>query len=301
MSSEFVIEELGGFQRRVALRGYALPHWNQAQWSETTRTKKTDYAGNPDATIQVLGYTIDDTTIQGMWMSRKLPGFVSATLGAGEIQIATARDLTNLIRRIQRGGQQLRVQWEDVVRIEDVKWSLTFEWQKDGEIPSTPRAGGGQNAGTQGVQNALNTMQDRAAQVPARTNKTFYDRFREGLTTMRNGGLQFMRRVKAATSALQTPLNDINAAISISDEIREEGLSTVSGLLDVPVSAISTSNRFVDSLKAERWRRNTGYEIDRFNGEVNTQTGILRRKKIRKPIDTITVPQDTTLRSLSTR
>jgi hypothetical protein len=314
MSSEFVIEELGGFRRRVALSGYALPHWDKAEYPEMLNTKKTVYAGNPDATIQVLGYTIDDSHFQGMWLTRHLIGFVQATYqGAGEYRIETAQDLVNLIRRIHRSGQQLRVQWEDVVRIgvmkefvpdykriEDVRWSMSFEWQKDGDVPDMPRAGGA-SIGTQGTQTALNAMQDRAAQAPASVDASYFDRFRAGLSTMRTGGLQYMRQIKEATQTLETPITYINSAISISQELGDEALSTVSGLIDVPITALKTSNRLIDTLKCERWRRNAAFEVDRFNGEVGEQTRLLRKKKVNPPLDTIVIQQDTTLRALSTR
>lgn len=315
MSSELVIEQLGGNRLSVALRGYALPHWGQASFAEKLNTKKTVYQGNPQATIQVLGYEMNDTQLGGMWMSRKLANMVTATYqGAGEIRIETAAALADFVRRMFRGGQQVRVQWENIVRIgvikefdpdykrlEDIRWTISFEWSKDAEVPNTPRSAPGVGTSTQPTQNALNTMQDQAALVPGRTNQTFFDGLRGKVTLLRNGGLQFMRRIQTATAFLALPLNEINGALSIADTLREEGLSTTSQLLDVPVTAVTTANTFIDTLKAERWRRGMATQTDRFSGEINNQARRLRKQKVKPPIDTVVCQNDTTLRLLSTR
>lgn len=315
MSSEFTIEQLGGNRLGVSLRGYALPHWGQASFLEVLNTKKTTYQGNPQATIQVLGYEMKDTEIGGLWMTRKLQGMVTATYqGAGEIRIESASALVDFVRRMFRGGQQVRVQWENVVRIgvikefnpdykriEDIRWSISFEWSKDGDVPSTPRSAPGVGVSTQPAQTALNTMQDQAALVPVRTDQTFFDGVRGRVQTMRNGGLQFMRRIQTGTALLTLPLNEINGALSVADTLRVEGLATTSQLLDVPVTAVTTSNTFIDTLKAERWRRGMSFQADRFSGEINNQARRLRKQRVKPPIDTVVCQNDTTLRSLSTR
>lgn len=132
----------------VSLTGRALPY-RPIIFTGKQRVKTTWYAGNPNATQQVMGPTEEPTTINGVWKDR--------FLGNGQ-----ARELANLFDNIRRSGAQIEMTWGAGVlagdvfghqfmrvgvismveftldRPQDVAWKVTFDWANRGERVSPP-------------------------------------------------------------------------------------------------------------------------------------------------------------------
>lgn len=146
--SSIIIEEQNlANPRRITLRGRAMPY-RGVPWGGSQETKRTYYAGNPVATLQVLGPRENDTEMEGMWKDRFLRGAVVVTSlsglgsGGGEVgQFDLAEDVVQLFHSIRRAGTLLRVQWlsetrfgvikefeADYDRAQDVRWTMSFEW-----------------------------------------------------------------------------------------------------------------------------------------------------------------------------
>lgn len=150
----FVIEELTGSRRRVELKDRALPH-KPVGWPGQQRIERTDYPGNPVATLQVLGPVEGDLEIKGKWQDRYvgsaavLTGWDSYVEDGAKL---TAEDLVSVFQALRVAGNHVEVRWGARVvrgvmkdfsphydRTDKVVWSATFEISQRGRN-ETPRA-----------------------------------------------------------------------------------------------------------------------------------------------------------------
>jgi hypothetical protein len=138
-SAGFVLELVG---RSMPYRAGA---GGSVSFGGTQRSKLTFYAGNRTASQQIIGRTIDPTTINGAWKERYL----------GEDRPI---DLVEVFEGLRDQGVQVRIFWQTIERIGiiktfrwspgdpvgglgDIKWECTFEWRSTGE-PPVPRVAG---------------------------------------------------------------------------------------------------------------------------------------------------------------
>ncbi len=131
-----VFRELTGSRRRVLLRGRALPY-QAVEFPIEMRTKRQWYAGNPEATQQVLGPELLDTEFRGMWKLRFLAGSIDAT----GLFLDTVEDVVELFYDIVRSGNKISFEWgsetrEGIMkrfvpnwdRPQDCRWAIRMEW-----------------------------------------------------------------------------------------------------------------------------------------------------------------------------
>lgn len=154
--SALTIEELEGDKRKLVLVGPGLP-FKGAEWATEQRVVTKWYPKNREATQQVLGTVEQSSQWGGVWRTTQLLGspatfFSGATSSA--IQIVQAWTLHETIDSIANGQKLLRVTWSaDEARtkvrlgriqlyrpafdtVNDIRWSLTFEWVSRGEQQS---------------------------------------------------------------------------------------------------------------------------------------------------------------------
>jgi len=109
------------------------------------------YAGNPQATIQVLGPREKDTEVKGTWKARYI-GIEVFTEGFDDLigpwDAMTPEILTQIFHRLRRAGNLLEVSWgpevrrgimagfrPDYQRVEDIGWTARFVWSQVGDAP----------------------------------------------------------------------------------------------------------------------------------------------------------------------
>lgn len=159
----YSIKELTGPGRVLVLSQRALPY-RPYTVSGSQRAKVQYYPGSPVATLQFLGASEDEATINGMWKDKYIAdgltgvgGFVnslSSFVGAGPGPMAvlngspvgTVHDLVKAVDDIRRAGQLLEVAWLSVQRrgymkkftqkwhnLHDCEWEIEFEWVAQNE------------------------------------------------------------------------------------------------------------------------------------------------------------------------
>ena len=142
----FVITELTGEKRTITMKGRGLPK-RPFTLSGSMRTDLSWYAGSPEGTLQIMGASLDPTTISGKWSDKFLSIFseeedVQAAFGTDHIAGQPVRfendrqdtaapvtisgggvgegapagfdsvgELANKIDEIRRQGQILEVKW----------------------------------------------------------------------------------------------------------------------------------------------------------------------------------------------
>ena len=189
VASTIEILELAGQQRRVVLRGAALP-FRGAAWETEMKLVTKWYAGNSfQATQHVLGAMDPPSEFNGMWRTTTLiatpPSFYNGS-GASEQLIVIASDLRDIFdgdTGIIRSGSLLSVAWasddgRSIVRqgrigsgkfshdrFDDIAWTMSFQWTGRG-------AGTGQAAQYSGddalvAQRAMSSsLNDLANEIP---------------------------------------------------------------------------------------------------------------------------------------
>lgn len=110
------IEELGGKQRTLTLRGAGLPR-RGTPWSAAQRVATTWYPGNAaQATQQVIGPMELPVQWGGVWNTTRL---ISLPPDLDGDPIVYAHDLASLLEDIFRAGAQLRVRWANRLSIRE--------------------------------------------------------------------------------------------------------------------------------------------------------------------------------------
>lgn len=194
----FVITEQTGDQRTLTLTGRALPY-RPLTFSGDQRHDLTWYPGSSVATLQLLGPEEKPTTIKGMWKDRfiaqaslpisapSLPTpftpdvtgpFATVTGPAGPAAVQNVRDLVDLVDDMRRKGQVLTVRWGSYVRQgilatfehswhtwNDVEWTMTFNWQAQGENVDAPRVASAASSAADFVQQAQDALDGAVQQA----------------------------------------------------------------------------------------------------------------------------------------
>lgn len=167
-------EQEGGV--RIVLKDRACP-FQEPEFGTEQKSKKTNYPGNPDATIQVLGWDLPSLEIEGEWNYRFLPKTI--VVDDDPEQIQTPAQACELFDRVVRSGRTVRVQWLNVVRFgilkkftpkwiraTDVKWSMTFEWSKADDSHPDPPNLPSKGFALSSLMKTLNAIEDVLALAP---------------------------------------------------------------------------------------------------------------------------------------
>jgi len=146
------LTELTGLRRKITLTDRALPYQG-VSYPGRQEVSRVDYLGSRVATLQVLGGREGPLEFNGRWKDRYIGDSVTIE-GFDDIRSPPlARDLVRAAQRIRIGGQLVRVEWEDQIRvgvvvqfeptydrIEDIGWRLRIEVAAAGSTPVAHRA-----------------------------------------------------------------------------------------------------------------------------------------------------------------
>lgn len=165
--SAFVIRELSGEKRKVTLRGRGLPK-RPFTLSGSMRSDLTWYAGSAEGTLQIMGASLDPTTITGKWSDRFISENseeeeVIAAIGTNGIAgqpvrgdrkgtsadpivvdgspPSTVHEAAEIVDEVRRQGQMVEVTWGGLLRRgilqkfvqkwqthQDLEWEMHFRW-----------------------------------------------------------------------------------------------------------------------------------------------------------------------------
>lgn len=318
-----VIEETTGDQRSVTLVGRAKPY-QRVSFPRTLRTKKTTYAGNSEATIQVLGQTFDDTEFEGTWKDRflgdgdivvrasfrtpDLPGGSGASFNARQ-EITNAAGLVSLFESFVANGSTLRVQWNGVVRVgvlatfdptwirpQDVQWVARFEWSGT-EAPAA-RASAAESTDDEVRETSAKT-DDASIADPPNINPT-YRRDVVGRTnlTRRNVG-SVLSNLRSVRTAPTIPVERVQAALSAATVVRSQVEASVGILADLPYTVAQPVDTVVEVLTCETWRRSLSFRSRRMRAACLTRTGAVANRIAPTALATVLMPAGSTLRDLA--
>ena len=154
-ASSFFIRTLNGGPSNthtLELIGRGLPYPG-LKTPGTMRREKTWYQGNPTATLQIIGPTEDETSINGEWKDK----YIGAGANGVDLVISDGTPCSSAAAAVEamdsfrRAGQLLEVSWGPVTRTgilaefepdweneHDVKWTAKFDWISRGATVPPP-------------------------------------------------------------------------------------------------------------------------------------------------------------------
>lgn len=277
-TSEITITEQGGLKRQVVLRGAGLPK-RGANWGGGLRAVTTWYPGNYEATQQVMGPFEAPTQWAGEWnTTRLLRTPCQYTPNGGSPQdVVLAPDLRSLLEDIFRRGSLLLVVWKNQLndltgpreitrtgrcttwdfkydRIEDIPWSMTFEWTGRGrpqqrvidDVSNGIASGLFQlEAATFALALAVDTtkIQQSRQRLPKSAN-----RFTLGQAeALLDGPNQLMRDLAQKANLVN---NRVKRFGDLVNKIAVTPFEITNQALDVATNLVATCNTFVDKMSS---------------------------------------------------
>lgn len=293
-----LIQEISGSGRIVSLGGRALPE-RPIGFGGRLREKKTWYAGNNVATLQVLGSEEMDMTIRGVWNDRFIADQV-ATSGFETPELA--REVVTIFHSLQRSGNALRFQWGDQVRMgilaefeptwlreQDVEWMMRWSWfgRDDQEVP---RASLDEPPNSSELRQRTDEQDDQLAFEPKKNTKTDYSaaiRLRIAQVRGRVGAI--FDRVREAQSVASIPLTAVRGVLADAEALRLEANELSVELLELPIEITTTEDRLIDRINVENWRREQGRRGRNLLAEGQRVARNLRTLTRPEPIAVVTI------------
>jgi hypothetical protein len=263
--SAFRIEEKGGQNRVLKLRGSAMP-MRPTSWGGKQRVITTWYPGNIEATQQVLGPEEGQTEVKGVWRIRRLEVNkepVIFKVNGVEEKLTTPEAVREAFESIAREGQLLRVTWGGIIRfgriidydfphdrLEDIEWKATFVWKSRGA--TIPRANAQPQGGTQigALERAYNDFNDAVNDANRSIDAALgLDPTAPGfnLRKMTNAARRIQGAVSRATAladravkAVRLPLEIVNSFAAVATDIRAQVQGVVDEVANTPLEFMST-------------------------------------------------------------
>jgi hypothetical protein len=288
-ANEIQIQEVSGANPiRITLRGRAMPYRGMATGGEQ-RIVTTWYQGNPKATQQILGSTLEDTELLGMWKSKfvrvgrtgepfldveieNVPSAFAFGLGTTLGDANPASVVVGVFETLRDRGKELRFIWGDVIRYgllrsftptwdryEDVSFAMTFAW--NGKVERSPRAGRVATLG-QPVQTALVNSDNALVAMPASVLGDTRARLLSQMSNLRARTLDLLAYVRRASSVVTLPLQIVQGAAGTVSQLEQDSADIVSECFAVPYEAFTTFDSVIDVFKAENFRRTLGMEVE---------------------------------------
>jgi len=315
-----VIEELNGQRRKITLGGRAKSYSPMSLGSAKMRSKITWYQGNPTATQQVLGPELGSCTLEGKWKDRFLSG-AEAEGGTTAIlmndspdEVRSAEQAVQLFYDLTSSGSTVRVVWGSEVREgifvsfdpkydrqSDVAWEMQFEWNGRGQTaPRKVEA----TVSSDDLLSWINGLDDQLAfaqDVARAFNAQLLDTVgsvRESVSVLFGA----LRTVEAVGNTQRRTLGAIaQAADSIRLELTEEIQRLTESSIIGDVDAVSITARPSALMATEAFRRKTARMAFSVRHTALTLDYQVQLRNRPREITTISVPQDTSLYSISLR
>lgn len=311
VAPSLTIQEVSGAQRSIVLRGRSLPYRTGITYEGVQRHKLRYYAGNPRGTLQVLGPSESPTKFEGMWKDRFLAGQVLFDGFDLDSDTLTAEQLVQAFDLLRRGGNELRVQWSTQVRngilarfraeplrTQDWKWEAEFVWySRDDADP--PRAASDPTPQEPTLRTQQNALDDEIAFKPKNTAPAYLSSVTGKLDSVRLGVMQILAGLGKVNGLVETSATAVGALAANGEGVRVTAEDVLSDLVDVPYTQAVYSDRVLDVLAIERWRRNVGNAAAALRSSTIRQVRRTLRDARPQMISAYTSRIDQTLRAIA--
>lgn len=314
--SEVQIEELAGQKRLLRLMGAALPKQG-TPWTGKNRLVTTWYSGNRVGSQQVLGPSLMPAAWTGEWNTTRIirtPAILRTS--SGEQQIIVADDLRVIMESLIEEGSLLLVTWIadadrdfgnlftgtrqlarlgrasdhsfNVTRLDDIEWSITWEWVAKGNLAQTRVVFRDGNTGAllndfQAALIGLDSAADTQIQLSNRTIPKSANKFTlEQLGQMVDGPKKlvkdFQQSMNRISNRVKTLGDIIASARALPYEIERQAADTAL----TAVQACASFYRSVTAVPPEKYDAQQSVAsltraVSYFKGSCDTSTSISKR------------------------
>lgn len=311
----FRVQELTGRRRDLQLSGSTGPLRPIAFAGEQRRVT-TWYAGNPEATRQVLGPKVEPTEAKGMLRARRTFREPAVLVeGSSVRELKTPEDIAEVLESIGREGQDIRVTWARTVRLgtlatwrfewdrlEDVSYTLTFDWRSRGERLPRANAGPRANGDLSALESAFAAFADAANDI---------NRVYDAVDAKRDAVVFAARRVQAAVSratalasrsiaVAKLPLDVVNSYAAIATDIRAQ-VRNVADEVDGPADLLSTQRSVARVVESYTTFHTSASAAERVSREARRQAEARRRDTEPMYLDVVVGRAGQTLEMLARR
>ncbi len=328
---EFRIEELTGKRRTLVLSGPSLPLQGSLAWEGTQRVVTTWYAGNPKASQQVLGPTESATDVEGVWrlvLLLRSPAIAwgfsgESNVGGEKGDVVDPPGLVEMMGSIRRAGQELKVSWGGIIRtgrlqkfkttperLEDIRWSATFEWNGRNETrPIVQENTADRNIGLlerafQAFADAVETA-NRAFDAVEGTNpaSTAFS-----ARTLVNGARKIQSAVsraaapaERATRVAKLPVDIVRSFSAIAIDMKAQVRNVADGIANTPTELLAARDDVEHVLKSYSSFHTTAYQAERLADEMDRQDRAKVARVEPAVLDVVIARVGQSLRELATR
>lgn len=307
LGPSLTIQELTGEQRALILKGRALPYRPASFGRGVQRTHKTTYQGNPQSTQQVLGPEETEATLEGMWKSRFIGGCVQQVGFPREV--TAAADLVEFVDSIRQAGQTVQVQWGPELRVgilvafeatwervQDVRWTIDFEWQSRGAVTTKARRSAARKPG---LLDKLNALSDVLALGPEFLLPDVNAMLVSTISEVRKKIGQMFDALMVVARIGRLPADVAGSIVANATGLRAQLLEGSNAVSEVPVTEIVSVDDLIVLTEAEFWRRDVATKMQELLEEVSIVEQQTTERASPPPVAVVEVKQWTTLYQIS--
>ena len=308
----FVIRELTGRKRSVTLMGRAGP-FRGPTWGVQQRTKKTKYAGSPEATLQLFGIDFDvPTTVNGIWHDRYLGNVLDPlVLVQGFPSPQRAEDMVVIFEDLVRAGGTLEVLWGFYLRIgvlkrftgkpdrvEDLGWEAEFEWQGDGKTKA-PRAKFPDAPKVDQVRQRMTELSDHAAFDPVDTIQAWEAKVFSAIDQLQERVEDLLSSARVLSTALTLPARVVSGVQQAATAISFSAGQVIEEVLGAPYLTMQVIDDLASVLTAEAWRRDLASYCDHLRHSALSVADAFARRAEPDPVRIVRADQSGSLRQIA--
>lgn len=306
-----LIRERTGRKRAVTLRDRALPLRSSApSWTDRQRSEATYYPGNPIATRQLFGASLEaQTTFSGVWRDRYLVLDDQPVVEVEGFPVPrTAEALVRIFRDLLRSGAALEVTWSFFRRIgvlaefsakpertEDIGWELVFEWDQDGEAEAQ-RKRYAPELNADRIAEQVTALSDEAALDPIDTLTSYEAKLFAGVNAIEGRVTALLEDARVVAGVLRVPAQVVQSVRASATSIAMLSAQ----LIEESVGSAYVTAQVVDELgpvlRAETWRREMAYLAAQLRESALDAAMALEAQREPDPVRIVTVDQSGSLR-----
>lgn len=266
-----IIEEQTGQKRKIVLRGPSMP-FRGAGWETEQKIIPTWYAGNPAASVQILGKQEHESIFEGSWNDY--------LLGDGK-----TIELVKLFDDICNSGQLLKVTWGHITRYgylivfshkydtcHDVKWSMTFFWQQREKkfVYQTQFKNYNFDQRVLDLDKLAKQIDLLLGQSPLGLKK-YIESIDRNITQLQSKIQEYGNIIQQGIDELTMPIHVANHALATIGTIREQCFEISTSIHATSASAKSVNKNIEEIFNADTWCRAFSLNLDEINYESAKQ------------------------------
>jgi hypothetical protein len=271
LANQMTIQELGGDELTVTLRGSGMPHVG-AKWGVRQNAPITWYPGNREGSQQVLGGQVLPSDWEGTWkrtLLGKAPCLVEG-YGQSTATIVLPETMVDIFERICVGGQRVRVKWRNYTRegrltefthahgkTTDVTWTMKFDWVSRGHEATARVQGVRGNSVTSDLDSVGLEAELAAAMEPTRLLvSTRPEQLPKGTPTLTLGQIGGLlnapkKMMSDLCRASRVFAKNLQQAAALVKQARDLPASLTNSILNEAENMLAIANQTVDSLSRQ--------------------------------------------------